>query len=144
MSRLPSERYLIQQIGNQVILFQDGTERELCRFDPASSNSVLAVQEVIRSSELNDQDKCFASFWSGYFHFHNKESSSLVPEEMILGEGQEAVIRDNDGNEVTRFSPADGGEVSRKQKDIFDSAMTPEEKSMAHLRSGFLYAHAVS
>jgi hypothetical protein len=68
MARLPSERYLIQQIGGQVILFEDGSEREIARFDPASQEAAVSAQKVIHDSELSDEDKCFAHFWSGYFY----------------------------------------------------------------------------
>lgn len=68
MARLPSDEYLIQQIGGQVILFQDGSEREIVRFDPADANACARAQRVIHDSELSDEDKCFAHFWSGYFY----------------------------------------------------------------------------
>jgi hypothetical protein len=71
MARLPSERYLIQQIdADLVILFEDGTEREIVRFDPSDNNATALAQKDIHFSELGDEDKCFAHFWSGYFHAH--------------------------------------------------------------------------
>ena len=68
MARLPSYGYLIQQIGGQVILFEDGSEREIIRFDPADANAASQAQRVTHESELDDEDKCFAHFWSGYFY----------------------------------------------------------------------------
>jgi hypothetical protein len=71
MARLPSERYLIQQIGGDVILFEEGTEREIVRFDPhgpGGADASAKAQKAIHDSELDDQDKCFAHFWSGYFY----------------------------------------------------------------------------
>lgn len=68
MSRLPSERFLIQQIGGQVVLFEDVTEREIVRFDPSNGNAAAQAQKTIYDSELSDEDKCFAHFWSGYFY----------------------------------------------------------------------------
>lgn len=68
MARLPSEQWLIQQIGLEVVLFQEGTEREIVRFNPESANASALAQKAIYDSELSPEDKCFAHFWSGYFH----------------------------------------------------------------------------
>ncbi len=68
MARLPSERFLIQQIGGLVILFEDGSEREIVRFDPGNHDAVAKAQGAINESELNPEDKAFAHFWSGYFY----------------------------------------------------------------------------
>jgi hypothetical protein len=69
MARLPSEKYLIQQVGSdKVILFEDGTEREIVRFDPRDPSAAAQAQAAIHASELGDEDKCFAHFWSGYFY----------------------------------------------------------------------------
>ena len=70
MAKLPSERYLIQQIDGEVVLFEIGTEREIVRFDPSSGNSSSVAQKAIHDSELGDEDKRFAHFWSGYFYAH--------------------------------------------------------------------------
>lgn len=70
MARLPGDRYLIQQIGGDVILFEDGTEREIVRFSPGDADAAAKAQKVIHDSELNDEEKCFAHFWSGYFYAH--------------------------------------------------------------------------
>lgn len=68
MARLPSEKYLIQQINGEVILFRDHTEEEIVRFDPSDDNATCFAQRDIAASILSDEDKCFAHFWSGYFH----------------------------------------------------------------------------
>jgi len=71
MARLPSEQYLIQMMGDdKVILFEDGSEREIVRFDPRDQNATAQAQKVIAESELDAEDKCFAHFWSGYFYAH--------------------------------------------------------------------------
>jgi hypothetical protein len=70
MSMLPSMNYIIQQIDGQVILFEVGSEREIVRFDPSDNNATALAQKDIHFSELSDEDKCFAHFWSGYFHAH--------------------------------------------------------------------------
>lgn len=77
MARLPSGNYLMQQAGNAVVLFEDITEREIVRIpvlrdehgDLAAHVFALA-QRAIYDSELSDEDKCFAHFWSGYFYAH--------------------------------------------------------------------------
>lgn len=68
MARLPSEMYVIQQIDGMVILFEDMSEREILRFDPSDANAAARAQKAIFDSELSDEDKCFAHFWSGYFY----------------------------------------------------------------------------
>lgn len=70
MARLPSQRYLIQQIGGEVILFEDGSEREIVRYDPSDADATAKAQKTIYDSNLDPEDKCFAHFWSGYFHAH--------------------------------------------------------------------------
>jgi hypothetical protein len=75
MSRLPSERYLIQQIAGDVVLFEDGSEREIARFNPADKNATARAQKTIHDSELSDEDKSFAHFWSGYFYAHTGAAS---------------------------------------------------------------------
>jgi len=70
MARLPSENFLIQQIDGMVVLFEDHTEREIIRFDPSDADVIAFAQKVIHESELSPEDKCFAHFWSGYFHAH--------------------------------------------------------------------------
>ncbi len=80
MARLPSERYLIQQIDGVVILFEDGSEREIVRFNLVTPegevdfNGIAQAQKAIYDSELSPEDKCFAHFWAGYFYAHTGES----------------------------------------------------------------------
>jgi hypothetical protein len=70
MARLPSEEWLIQQIGDdKVILFHEGTEEEVVRFDPRDANAVAQAQKVIFGyHRMTDEDKAFAHFWCGYFY----------------------------------------------------------------------------
>lgn len=72
MAVLPGERYLIQRIGDRVILFERYTEREITSFpvgDPTEDRDEVArAQKLIHDSpDLSDEEKCFAHFWSGYF-----------------------------------------------------------------------------
>jgi hypothetical protein len=61
--------WLMQQIGETVILFHEYTEEEIVRFDPSDATAAAQAQKVIYDSErLSDEEKCFAHFWSGYFY----------------------------------------------------------------------------
>lgn len=71
MAQLPGERYLIQQIGGIVILFERYTEKEIIRFDPSDANASARAQLAIHvNQDLGDEEKAFAHFWSGYFYAH--------------------------------------------------------------------------
>jgi len=70
MAQLPSGDWLIQQIDGDVILYCRDTEREVVRFNPSSANAAAQAQKIIYDSDLSDEDKCFAHFWSGYFYAH--------------------------------------------------------------------------
>lgn len=84
MARLPGERYLIQQIDGQVILFEDGSEREIVRFNPADANDAAKAQKVIYDSELTDEEKCYAHFWAGYFYAHAGGAQALFDVEDVV------------------------------------------------------------
>lgn len=71
MAQLAQGDWLIQQIGDKVILFHRHTEEEIVRFNPHDSNETAKVQFAIyQSDKLTDEEKCFAHFWSGYFYAH--------------------------------------------------------------------------
>ena len=70
MARLPSGQFLVQRSGDKVMLFEDGTERELVRIDASDADAFARAQLTIYESELSDEDKCFAHFWFGYFYAH--------------------------------------------------------------------------
>lgn len=70
MSQLPSEDWLIQQIGGDVILFNRYTEEEIVKYSAHDKDATAKAQKVIYDSKLSDEDKCFAHFWSGYFYAH--------------------------------------------------------------------------
>lgn len=72
MAQLPPDgNWLIQQINGEVILFKRYTEEEIIRFDPGDGDATCRAQLVIHQSDrLTDEEKCFAHFWSGYFHAH--------------------------------------------------------------------------
>jgi hypothetical protein len=63
--------WLIQQIGGEVVLFHEGTEKEIARFDPGDGNAAaMAQRDIHESLKLSDEDKSMAHFWSGYFYAH--------------------------------------------------------------------------
>ena len=69
MAQLPGGDWLIQQIGGMVILFRRYTEEEIVRFDPSSGEYAAIAQGVIANcTELDQEQKSFAHFWSGYFY----------------------------------------------------------------------------
>jgi len=70
MARLTDgSTWLMQQIDGIVILFQEGSEDEIVRFNPYDANATAQAQKVIYDDiRLNDEEKCFAHFWSGYFY----------------------------------------------------------------------------
>lgn len=69
MAQLPGGDWLIQQIGGMVILFRRYTEEEIVRFDPADGNAAAVAQGVIANcTELDQEQKSLAHFWSGYFY----------------------------------------------------------------------------
>jgi hypothetical protein len=71
MARLPSMNYLVQQIGGDVIVFEDGTEREVVRFPAGDPDAAARAQKTIYDDrQMSAEDKCFAHFWCGYFHAH--------------------------------------------------------------------------
>lgn len=74
MAQLPPDgTWLVQQIGNQVIVFQRHTEEEVVRFDASDGNAAAKAQKVIYDDpRLTPEQKQFASFWSGYFYAYAK------------------------------------------------------------------------
>lgn len=69
MAQLPGGEWLIQQIDGVVRLFHRYTEEEVVAFDPSDGTAAAQAQQVIHDSVvLNDEQKCFAHFWSGYFY----------------------------------------------------------------------------
>lgn len=111
MAKLPSERFLIQQIDGQVVLFENYTEREIVRFYPSDSNATAQAQKTIYDSELSDEDKCFAHFWSGYFYAH---ASNL-----IVDEGHNRIKTPEEADELDKYKgdPADPYKYLRSHMD---------------------------
>lgn len=72
MAQLPPDgQILIQQIGEDVIIFDRYTEEEFHRFNPNDANGVaIKMGELWHNEKLTDEQRCFAIFWSGYFYAH--------------------------------------------------------------------------
>jgi hypothetical protein len=69
MAVLPSEKYLIQQVGNNVILYERYTEEEVVIFPVNDRDAIAKAQKTIHDDlGLSQEDKTFAHFWSGYFY----------------------------------------------------------------------------
>ena len=72
MAVLPGETWLVQQVGDEVILFHRDTEDEIVRFVASDGNAAARAQGVIaNSAHLTPEQKSFAHFWCGYFYAHN-------------------------------------------------------------------------
>lgn len=134
----------MQQVGAQVILFEDYTERQVVRFDPADGNAAADALDVIRDSELGGEDKCYACFWAGYFHAYANRAPEMARETYVreVDEGRAVLVTDA-GTEVVRFDPRDANAAARAQKNIYDSGLLPDEKNRAHFWCGFFYAQGV-
>lgn len=70
MARLPSGKFLVQQLANDdVLCFEGHTEREIARFAPEHVVTQLEpAQKAIDQSDLSDEDQSMANFWFGYFY----------------------------------------------------------------------------
>jgi hypothetical protein len=67
----PDGRYLIQQNDGQVAIFDQYTDEVLLTFNPYDKNATAIAQKQIYDLEqLDDEQKVFAHFWSGYFYAH--------------------------------------------------------------------------
>jgi hypothetical protein len=138
----------VQQIGGHVILFEDFTERQVVRFDPADGNAAADALDVIRDSGLGDEDKCYACFWAGYFHAYANRAPEMEREAYVreVDEGRAVVVLSTQlprGLEIVRFDPRDANAAACAQKNIYDSRLSPDEKNRAHFWCGFFYAQGV-
>jgi hypothetical protein len=70
MARLPSGRYLVQQSGDTVSLFEDISEREIAYAKANDLNAHGLAMKDIFETELSVEDKTIACFWFGYFYAH--------------------------------------------------------------------------
>jgi len=70
MAQLPPDgTWLMQQIGDEVLLFHRYTEEELLRFNPSDMDAVKRAQgDIDALTQLDAEQKGIAHFWSGYFY----------------------------------------------------------------------------
>jgi hypothetical protein len=145
--------HLIQDIGGRVVLFEEGTERELASFTAADEALALAAQQVIAlDDELGDEDKCFAHFWSGYFHAHasgmrRSEASfgkglTLRPGRLVVPEEGDMVLEQaGDPPLVVVSYPAkDGNATAGAQKTVHDMLLLGTDRVLAHFWCGYFWA----
>jgi hypothetical protein len=144
MARLPSEMFLIQQIGSEVILFEEFTEHEIVRFDPGGSIAAASALEVIIAApELGGEDKAFACFWAGYFHFYAGPDAEMMRTGRDVQQAGDGTVSVMSGPAlVVSFDPGDANAAARAQKNIYDSALIENEKARAHFWCGFFYGQA--
>jgi hypothetical protein len=76
MAQLPPDgEWLVQQVGDEVILFQRYTEEEIAKWQAGDQNSIGPALKVISESDrLDTEQKSYAMFWAGYFYAHAKMS----------------------------------------------------------------------
>lgn len=145
MARLPSEQYLMQQDGGEVALFEDGSERELVRFDPADSmDAALALEFIRESDELGDEDKAFACFWAGYFHFYAGAEFAMARDPMVTEADDGTVFVMNGSAIVVSFDPRDANATAQAQGAIHGSQLHQAAKDRAHFWCGFFYGRAAN
>jgi hypothetical protein len=70
MAQLPPDgEWLVQLIGEQVVVFRQYTEEEVVRYNVYDDDAMSVAQEVIHNTDLlTDEQKSFAHFWCGYFY----------------------------------------------------------------------------
>jgi len=78
MARLPSEKFLIQQVDKRVILFEEYTGREIVSFDANNVVDMARAQvAIMNNEELIPEDKAYAHVWSGYFYAYTRKGTPV-------------------------------------------------------------------
>ena len=141
MARLPSDGYLMQQIGGEAVLFQDYTEREIVRFDPADAAAAAQALEKIRASEdLGDEDKSFGCFWAGYFASlaGHPEPGPDFPLVAVARDGSVQVLQ-HGWCEIVKYDPRDRNATAMAQFAIHQSGLDQADKDQAHFWCGYFW-----
>jgi hypothetical protein len=148
MAQLPGGRYLMQQIGGDVVMFERYTEDEIVRFDPASSGSVEQGLAVLRvSGGLLAEEECFAAFWAGYFAAHaGCPAPDPVASRVEYDEASSLVGVFPPGNNhrvIVQFDPRDADATAKAQLPVHATDQLDERgKQAAHFASGYYYGLA--
>ena len=67
----PDGEWIVQQADGVVVVMNRYSEEEIVSFDPSNGDESARAQRTIHeSTDLSDEQKCFAHFWSGYFYAH--------------------------------------------------------------------------
>lgn len=150
MARLPSERYLVQQVTTGsgdaeaplVSLFEDYTERVIASAD-ISNGLVIpgALGTIMGAEELSAEDRSMACFWFGYFHSYANRNPEMAREQSVTEDGATGLVtvKAPDGTEIVKFSARDAGAAARAQKAIHDSALSSGDQGLAHFWCGYFY-----
>ncbi len=65
----PNGDYLVQQIGDRVILFHRHTEVEIASAQADDGEAHMwALARIHKAPELNIEQRSIAGFWFGYFY----------------------------------------------------------------------------
>lgn len=117
MARLPSERFLIQQIGGKVVLFEEYTQREIVSFDANDVIDMARAQvAIMQNDELIPEDKAYAHVWSGYFYAYTRKGSPVEHlRELSCAYIRDKVLREL-GNELDEL-PDDEGDAYPERDD---------------------------
>lgn len=68
MARLPSERYCIQLVGLDIVLFDEVMQEDVLTIPAQGGPELAKAQRVINEYPMSVEDKAFAHFWCGYFY----------------------------------------------------------------------------
>lgn len=70
MAQLPPDgMYLVQQVGDRIVLFHRHTEVEIASAQAdAGDDCMKALARIHKSPELNIEQRSVAGFWFGYFY----------------------------------------------------------------------------
>jgi hypothetical protein len=70
MAQLPPDgEWIVQHIGDRVVLFHRHTEKEIASAQADDGDAIAKVQSTIhKSPELTPEQRAMAHFWFGYFY----------------------------------------------------------------------------
>jgi hypothetical protein len=149
MAQLPPDgTWLVQEIDGTVMVFHRYTEETLARFDPGDPASVeKAFQDLAPagSPQLDDEARCFAYFWAGYFAGY--AGYPLPPEDGRVSydksAGQVVILLGGEPPMLHTYAASDRDMTAQAQSVIHFAATVPDEaKPMTHFWCGYFWATA--
>lgn len=67
----PDGMWVVQSENGEIFVLNQYTEEEVVRFPARDATAAAIAQKTIyESTELTDEQKCYAHFWTGYFYAH--------------------------------------------------------------------------